>query len=88
MPPSHCVTTAMSVQTDKEQHEAGLLQPTREDLPEKLNLVLVSYGGAYIQTMTHSKLFMIQLFTGSDSYRASTVNTLPFRELARGGMGI
>ena len=39
----------MSVQTDKVQQEAGLLQPTREDPPEKLDLVLVSYGGAYIQ---------------------------------------
>ena len=38
------------MQTDKVQQEAGLLQPTREDPPEKLDLVLVSYGGAYIQT--------------------------------------
>lgn len=40
----------MSVQTDEVQQEVGLLQPTREDLLEELDLVLVSYGGAYIQT--------------------------------------
>lgn len=33
------------------QWEAGLLHPTREDLPKKLNIVLISCSGTYIQTV-------------------------------------